>query len=247
MQLTYQGTRALILGGTCRMALNLARALMAEKIEPVLTCRSESGRAAIEAAMRDAAGPYTICPLDLAQPDSFSGLDAYLSPGCDYCVDFAQDDLEGLAASVDGTRMHHYLETTIAGRAQVLQRVARAMLVKRFGRMVFISSAGAKRFNPGQGIYAASKQAAETLYKAMGVELAARGITTVSLRPGYVNTGRGRTYLDRAGQAALAKVPLGRALAVNEVVDTIMFLLSDSAMGINAAAVTMDGGITAAK
>lgn len=247
MQLTFQGTRALILGGTCRMALDLARALSAENIEPALTCRSEPGRAAIETALRDAAGPYTICPLDLAQPDTFNRLDAYLSLGCDYCVDLAQDDLEGLTASFDGTRMHDYLETTIAGRARVLQRIARAMLAQRFGRMVFISSTAAERLNPGQGIYAASKQAAETLYKAMGLELAARGITTVSLRPGYVNAGRGRTYLDRNGPAALAKVPLGRALAVNEVVDTIVFLLSDSAMGINATAVTMDGGLAAAK
>lgn len=229
------------------MALDLARALTAEKIVPVLTCRSESGRAAIETAMRDAAGSYGICSLDLAQPDTFSHLDACLSPGCDYLVDFAQDDLEGLAASVDGTRVHDYLETTVAGRAQVLQRVARAMLIKRFGRMVFISSIAAERLNPGQGIYAASKQAAETLYKSMGVELSPRGITTVSLRPGYVDAGRGRAYLDRNGPAALAKVPLGRALSVNEVVDTIVFLLSDSAMGINAAAVSMDGGLAALK
>lgn len=247
MSFTYRGTRALIIGGTCQMALDLARALIDRRIMPVQTYRSPQGLETIEAALRDRAGQYAVCPLDLARPETLGGLDAHLSRGADYLVDFAQEDLEGLVASVNPDAMRAYLETNIAGRAAVMQRVARSMLAGRFGRMVHVSSLAAERPNPGQGFYAASKLAAEALYKNMGVELAARGITTVSLRPGYVDAGRGRDYLDKHAQAGLNKVPLGRALSSQEVVDTILFLLCDSAAGINAAAVTMDGGMAAVK
>jgi 3-oxoacyl-[acyl-carrier protein] reductase len=247
MSFTYRGRRALVMGGTCRLALDLARALIDRKIFPIQTYRSPHGRETIEAALGERSGRYAVCSLDLARPETLGGLDEHLSRSLDYLVDFAQEDLEGLVASVDSVAMQAYLETNIAGRAAVMQRVARSMLAGRFGRMVYLSSLAADRPNPGQGFYAASKAAAEALYKNMGVELAARGITTVSLRPGYVNAGRGRRYLGKHARAALDKVPLGRALAPQEVVDAILFLLCDSAAGINAAVVTMDGGMAAAK
>ncbi len=245
MTFTYRGTRALIMGGTCQMALDLARALIDRKIMPIQTCRSPLGREAIETALRDRSGRYAVCSLDLARPETLGNLDAHLSQGLDYLVDFAQQNLEGLVASVDSDVMRAYLETNVAGRAEVIRRVSRSMLAGRFGRMVHVSSIAAERLNPGQGFYAASKLAAEALYKSTGVELAARGITTVSLRPGYVDSGRGRDYLD--AHAGLEKVPLGRSLSSQEVADTILFLLCDSAAGINAATVTMDGGLAAAK
>jgi 3-oxoacyl-[acyl-carrier protein] reductase len=247
MSFTYSGTRALIMGGTCQMALDLSRTLIDRKIMPMLTYRSPQGLETIEAVLRNRSGQYAVCPLDLARSETLSELDEQLNRGLDYLVDFAQEDLEGLVASVDPAAMRGYLETNIAGRTAVMQRVARSMLAGRFGRMVHVSSLAAERPNPGQGFYAASKLAAEALYKNMGVELAARGITTVSLRPGYVDAGRGRDYLDKHAHAGLDKVPLGRALLSKEVVDTILFLLCDSAAGINAAVVTMDGGLAAAK
>jgi 3-oxoacyl-[acyl-carrier protein] reductase len=79
------------------------------------------------------------------------------------------------------------------------------------------------------------------------MELAGRGITAAILRPGYVDAGRGRRYLERYPHQTLAKIPLGRALTISEVVDTIMFLLSDSAVGFNATVLTMDGGLSAGK
>ena len=228
------------------MAIGLALTLIPMKILPILTFRGRQSKERIDAALKAHVGRYVPCLVDLAQPHSMEGLADHLDLGFDYLIDFAQDDFEGLVASADGDAVHGYLESNIAGRADVIRRVARSMLIKRSGRMVYVSSTAAACPNPGQGFYAAAKQAAEALYKNVGVELALRGITTVSLRPGYVDAGRGRIYLENNAQA-LAKVPLGRALSVQEVVDTILFLLSDSATGINATTITMDGGLTATK
>ena len=105
----------------------------------------------------------------------------------------------------------------------------------------------AVRPNPGQGFYAAAKVASEALYRNLGLELGGRGITTVTLRPGYIDEGRGRAFLESRGDSALAKVPIGRPLTSQEVAETILFYLSDSAGGVNATEISMDGGLTAGK
>ena len=81
----------------------------------------------------------------------------------------------------------------------------------------------------------------------MGLELACRGVTSVTLRPGYIDAGRGRRYLEDKGDRVIEQIPLGRPLTSREVVRTILFLLSDSARGFNATVLTMDGGLSAGK
>lgn len=247
MSLHYSGRRALILGGGCDLALGLARAMISHGLFPVMTHRSKPGRSRITEALHGVKGQYACFTLDLSAPTTLSLPDDPLGRGVDYLVDFAQGDLEGLVASADSDAVRSFFETNIANRARVIQQVARAMVARRKGRMVYVSSLAAERPNPGQGFYAAAKQASEALYRNLGIELAARGVTTVTLRPGYVDAGRGHRYLEKKADAALAQVPLGRALEMSEVVDTIMFLLSDSAVGFNATALTMDGGLSASK
>lgn len=247
MRRRFAGHRALILGGSCDLALGLARALVAEDRYPILACRSDGGQVRIMEALARMDGAYSTVRMDLGHKATFTALAPVLQEGVDYLVDFAQGDLEGLVASADAKAVAHYMETHIANRAAVIQQISRAMVSRRRGRMVYISSTAAGMPNPGQGFYAAAKLASEALYRSTGVELAPRGVTAVILRPGYVDAGRGRRYLATNAEAALAKVPLGRALEVDEVVDTIMFLLSDSAAGFNATVLTMDGGLTAGK
>ncbi|MEJ2155567.1 MAG: SDR family oxidoreductase [Desulfobacteraceae bacterium] len=241
------GCRALILGGTCDLALGLAQALAEEGVCPILTWRSDTGKGRMHEALMHMDGAFEAVNCDLGQKETLSALSPVLDKGIDYLVDFAQGDLEGLVASVDAEEVSAYVEVNIANRAEVIQQVSRAMVSRRKGRMVYISSAAAGRPNPGQGFYAAAKLASEALYRNAGLELASRGVTTVILRPGYINAGRGRCYLASNGDTVLAKVPLGRALEIGEVVAAILFLLSDGAAGFNATILTMDGGLTAGK
>jgi 3-oxoacyl-[acyl-carrier protein] reductase len=243
----YSGSRVLVLGGSCELALGLAKSMLPEGLYPLLTYRSAEGKARIDKCLEDWGGRYASLRVDLSAPDESADLEVLSDAGPDYLVDFAQGDLEGLVASVDGAAIAPFFQANIERRAAIIRLVARTMLTRRSGRMVFVSSVAAERPNAGQGYYAAAKLASEALYRNLGLELAARGITTAILRPGYVNAGRGRRYLNGQPERAMAEVPLKRPLEVAEVVDTIMFLMSDSAVGINAAVVTMDGGLSAGK
>ncbi|MGZ6240484.1 MAG: SDR family NAD(P)-dependent oxidoreductase [Syntrophales bacterium] len=247
MNLTFSGNRALVLGGTCELALALARFMIASDLFPLLTYRDDNGLNAIIEALRPFPGKYETCYLNLGDRDALDSTFTQIGDDLNFLVDFAQGHYESLIAGADEDSVYSYFMENISFRAEILKRAGRAMLKKRKGRLVFISSAAAARPNPGQGFYAAAKLASEALYRNMGLELGERGVTSVILRPGYVEAGRGRIYLQQEERKILEVVPIKRALTSEEIAQTILFLLSDSATGINATEISMDGGLTSGK
>ncbi len=247
MELEFTGSRALILGGTCDLAVTLAEIMIGSSIFPILTYRDGEGQKHITESLRSHDGRYQTAPFILGDRDALDRLFAGEAAGIDYLVDFAQGDYESFVAAANVDEVQRYFAQNTAFRAEVLKMTARAMLKRKRGRLVFVSSAAAVRANPGQGFYAAAKLASEQLYKNIGIELGARGITAVTLRPGYVDAGRGGRFLQERGDDLLKKIPVGRMLGRSEVARIIMFLLSDAAQGINATEIIMDGGLTQAK
>ena len=199
MNFTFSGNRALILGGTCELALTLSKYMIKASLFPILTYRSEQGLNRIRSALQSFEGKYEACHLNFGDRNSLTVLFTNIGDDPDYLVDFAQGHYESLVASADDECVYRYFAENISFRAEVLKRAGRAMLKKRRGRLIFISSSAAARTNPGQGFYAAAKLASEALYRSMGLEMGARGVTTAILRPGYIDAGRGRTYIQERG------------------------------------------------
>jgi 3-oxoacyl-[acyl-carrier protein] reductase len=247
MSFAFSGNRALVLGGTCELALALAGAMIESSLFPILTYRDDRGLSRIRKALQPFEGRYETYYLNFGDRDSLDSLFSYIGENLDFMVDFAQGNYESLIASADEDCVYRYFTENISFRAESLKMAGRIMLKKRKGRLVFISSTAAQRPNPGQGFYAAAKLASEALYRNMGLEMGERGVTTVILRPGYVDAGRGSIYIQRQGGKTLETVPIKRAITRDEIAQTILFLLSDSAAGINATELSMDGGLTSGK
>ncbi len=247
MNLTFSGQFALILGGTCELAVSLARRMIHARLFPVLTYRNETGLKRISEKLAGFTDQFSTAYLDFNDRGSLNRLFEQTGPGVDYLVDFAQGDFESLIGSADEDEIFRYFSENVSFRAAVIKRTARVMLKRRMGRLVYISSTAAARPNPGQGFYAAAKTASEALYRNLGLELGARGISTVTLRPGYVDAGRGRDFLRTHEQQRLGRIPIKRALTVDDVTDAILFYLSDNSFGFNAVAIHLDGGLTAGK
>jgi len=220
---------------------------MESSLFPILTYRNEKGERRISEKLENYSEEYSSCYLDFGRRDSLESLFGKTGDDIDFVIDFVQGDLESFIAAADSYSVFHYFSENVSFRAEILKRVSRGMLKKKRGRLVFISSSAAMRPNPGQGFYSAAKLASEALYKNLGLELGRRGITTVTLRPGYIDAGRGRHYLQAHEKEVLKMVPINRAISEREVAETILFLLSDSARGFNATEITMDGGLAAGK
>ena len=197
MKLCFSGCRSLILGGSSELGLVLAELMIREGLFPFLTYRKREGRKRIIDRLEKFEGSYSTVYFDLGIPESAASLFEELNQDLDYLVDLAQGDFEDLIGFADSSDVEKYFLENITARARVIKMAGRVMLRKRNGRLVFISSAAAGKPNSGQGFYAASKLAAEALYRNLGLEMECRGVTSVSLRPGYFDSGRGRRYLQK--------------------------------------------------
>ena len=243
----FTGNRALILGGSCDLAITLAQCMIEAGLFPILTYRSEKGLEYITKSLKTYRKKYSAFSLEFGNHDSMNSLFRQAGDNIDYMIDFVHGNFESLIASADVDRIYSYFAENVSFRAEIVKRVARIMMKNKRGRLIFISSAAAKRPSPGQGFYAAAKLASEAIYKNLGLELGGHGITTVTLRPGYIDSGRGRKFIQDHSKEVIDKVPIKRALTKKEVVEAILFYLSNSAAGFNATEIPMDGGLTAGK
>jgi len=243
----FTGNRALILGGSCDLAITLARCMIEAGLFPILTYRNEKGRKYISRNLKDCPKKYSSFYLELGNRDSIDSLLHQTGDDIDFMIDFAQGNFESLIAAADAEYVYSYFAENVSFRSEIVKRVARIMMKKKRGRLIYISSAAAKRPNPGQGFYAAAKLASEAIYKNLGLELGSHGITTVTLRPGYIDSGRGKKFIKDHSKKIIDKVPIKRALTKKEVAEAILFYLSNSATGFNATEISMDGGLTAGK
>lgn len=242
----WKGRRVLILGGSCDPGSLLAEKLIRQGAYPLITFRSREGRGKIEAMLGRNSESYDAFRLDLRDPD-IPEFEERIAPGLDGLADFAQSDYERLVATADDREVQDYFNANICGRFLLIKRAARQMLRQRSGRMVFISSAAAVCPNNGQGFYMAAKLAAEALYKSIGIEMAQRGVTTLSLRPGYVNSGRARAFIASREKRLRELIPTGSPLTPAELAEAVFFFLSPAARQFNATHITLDGGFSAGK
>ncbi|KUN00431.1 ketoacyl reductase [Streptomyces yokosukanensis] len=123
-----------------------------------------------------------------------------------------------------------------------------------YGRIINIASTAGKQGVLLGAPYSASKHGVVGFTKALGRELAPRGITVNAVCPGYVETPMAQRV--RQGYAAAwdtteqdvqtqfeAKIPLGRYSTPEEVAALVAYLASEPAASITAQALNVCGGL----
>lgn len=114
----------------------------------------------------------------------------------------------------------------------------------RGGSIVNLSSIAAKRLDPNNAAYAASKAAVQALTGCMAREVGRHGIRVNAVCPGLIDTyrmddlGRGEGW-----EAAVRAIPIPRAGTGEDIAHTIAFLCSDEASWITAQVWNVDGGM----
>jgi 3-oxoacyl-[acyl-carrier protein] reductase len=112
------------------------------------------------------------------------------------------------------------------------------------GRIVIISSGAAVSARANSGIYAASKAASDQLVRVLAQELAPRGVTVNSVRPGPTRTETIAASLPPEQIAAIAaEIPLGRLGEPADIADIVAFLASDDSRWITGQTIHAGGGM----
>ncbi|MCE6996407.1 2,3-dihydro-2,3-dihydroxybenzoate dehydrogenase [Saccharothrix sp. S26] len=130
--------------------------------------------------------------------------------------------------------------------------VAARMIARRGGSIVTVASNAAGIARMDMAAYAASKAAATSFTRCLGLELAEHGIRCNVVAPGSTHTPM-LTGLWDEGDAVRASVegvpsafrtgiPLGRVAQPSDVADAVLYVLSDRASHITMQTLTVDGG-----
>lgn len=110
-------------------------------------------------------------------------------------------------------------------------------------RIINISSVVGLYGNFGQSNYAAAKAGVIGFTKTLGKELGRKGFTVNAIAPGFIRTAMTNAMPKETLAAMESKVPVARLGEVDDIANACMFLSSEQAGYINAAVISVDGGI----
>jgi NAD(P)-dependent dehydrogenase (short-subunit alcohol dehydrogenase family) len=95
----------------------------------------------------------------------------------------------GSVVDIPALNVRREFEVNVVGPLLLTQGIAKQMVKRREGRIVWVSSREGLNVNPFTGIYSASKHAIEAIAETMSLELQEFGIEVATINPGPFLTG----------------------------------------------------------
>ncbi|CAI9568445.1 unnamed protein product [Staurois parvus] len=240
MEISFAGRRALVTGAGKGIGRSTVKALRAAGAAVIAVSRTAED---LESLARECPGVETVC-VDLGE---WSATEAAMeSIGLvDLLVNNA--GVAHLQPFLDITQEAFDRSFSVNVRAAILvsQIVARQMVERGIpGAIVNVSSQASQVALQDHAVYCATKGALDMLTKVMALELGPKKIRVNCVNPTVVMTDMGRANWSDSQKAEpmLNRIPMGRFAEVEDVVNSILFLLSDKSGMTTGACLPVDGG-----
>ncbi|GGT36733.1 SDR family NAD(P)-dependent oxidoreductase [Nonomuraea spiralis] len=185
-------------------------------------------------------------PVDLASPASVEAFCAEAGP-VDVLVHNAGVSVVGPFTASDPADWDLMWQVNLRGPMLMTKLLLPGMTARGWGRLVFVSSDGARAGSGGEGAYAATKAALFGLAKTLAREAAKGGVTSNVVCPGPTDT----PMLRRVSEAEpglvdkIARgIPLRRLGTPADVAGLIAYLCTDRAAYITGQTLSVSGGVT---
>ena len=124
----------------------------------------------------------------------------------------------------------------------VTQYIAKAMIRRKKGSIITVSSVAAMECEKGRLAYGASKAASSYAMKELSMELGEYGIRVNCISPGFIDTDMWKSRDEKVYESILKETPIGRQGEAEEVAQLALFLASDKAAYITGQNYVIDGG-----
>ncbi len=161
----------------------------------------------------------------------------------DYLVNNAGITRDNLSIRMSETDWDLVLNINLKGTFLCSQQAAKAMMKKKFGRIVNIASVSGILGTAGQANYASSKAGVMALTKTMARELGARNITVNAIAPGFIITEMTDQLPDSVKEDYLKDIPLKRGGTPEDIANVVKFLISPAADYITGVTINVSGGL----
>ncbi len=235
--------RAVVTGGAQGIGYAIAAALTARGARVCLWDRDASLLDEAAAALGEGARGVAV---DVTDPDAIERAVAESAEavgGIDILVNNA-----GIAGANAPTweypldEWRRVLDIDLNGVFYCCRAVTPGMIAQDYGRVVNIASIAGKEGNPNASAYSAAKAGVIALTKSLGKELADTGVRVNCVTPAAART----RIFDQMSQEhidyMLAKIPMGRFVAVEEIANLVAWLASDECAFSTGAVFDISGG-----
>ena len=236
--------RALITGGSRGIGAAIAETLARAGHPVVVNYRSNQAAAeALKARIEAAGGEAELAQFDVADGAATSAaLERILADGrpLGIVVNNAGVARDASFPLLNESEWREVTRTTLDGFYNVTRPVIMAMVRRKWGRIINISSVSGVTGMRGQVNYSAAKAGLIGATKALSQELAKRNITVNAVAPGLIET---EMIKNVPLETVLPMIPMRRLGQPQEVADLVAFLASDRACYITGQVIGINGGL----
>jgi len=252
MDLELKDKVAIVTGGTQGIGRAAALRLSQEGARVVIAARGRERLDAVAAEIGKGGGKALAVQADVSKPADCERLvaDALKAFGrIDILVNNAGTSLTGEFESVTDALWQQDLDLKLFAAIRLCRLVVPLMRKQGGGRIVNITTIGAKQPRARSMPTTVSRAAGLALTKALSKEFAKDNILVNTVSLGLVQAGQHEKKAEKAGKPVaelykeMAKdIPLGRVGRADEAANVIAFLASGAASYVTGASINLDGG-----
>jgi 3-oxoacyl-[acyl-carrier protein] reductase len=240
----------LITGASRGLGLGIARKLAAAGYCVIAVARKSNKdlTAALAEAKRAKRGALHFIAFDLGKIDAIPEFVRMLRK--EYgplfgLVNNAAVGFDGVLATMHNSQIEEMVRLNTISPIVLTKYVVRSMMSERSGRIVNVASIIGFTGYSGLSVYAATKSSALGFTRSLAREVGRLGITVNAIAPGFLDTDMTHGLGDEQRQQVMRRSALRRLASVDDVADTVEFLLGDKARSITGTVLTVDAGATA--